>query len=132
MMWVLIALIAVGCLWLARRLPGAFIRRLQLARAKIEQSEKYRARQLRRTILEAEPSQVYAALQRWAARDGYRTLADRLADLPDLATEVLKLERSLYSGKKGDFDRRRAADALVQPTSRASQTVRTLPPLNPG
>jgi hypothetical protein len=131
MMWVLIALIAVGCLWLARRLPGAFIRRLQLARAEIEQSERYRLRQLRRTILEGEPSQVYAALQRWAACDGYRTLADRVASLPDLATEVLKLEQSLYSGRKGDFDRHRAANALVRTSSAASRTVTALPPLNP-
>lgn len=131
MMWVLIALIAVGCLWLARRLPGAFIRRLQLARAKIEQSERYRARQLRRAILEAEPSQVYAALQRWAAYDGYRTLADRLAGLPDLAREVVTLEHSLYSGGKEEFDRQRAARALVRTSLPAPRTVTALPPLNP-
>ncbi|MDM9646785.1 BatD family protein [Rhizobium sp. S163] len=131
MMWILIALLVIGSLWSARGLPGAIRRRLELARAAIEQSEKYRLRQLRRTILEADPLQVYAALQRWAAADGFRTLADRVAGLPDLEKEILKLERLLFSGRSDDFDRRSVADALVRTSSQSSQTVATLPPLNP-
>ncbi|CCM74493.1 BatD family protein [Rhizobium mesoamericanum] len=127
MLWILVALVAAGCFWSARLLPRV-LRRL---RSHIENSKWYRLRVLRGTILTAELPQVYAALQKWAASDGYRTLSDHVAGLPDLAREVLELERTLYSGGKGDFDRRRAARALGRTASKASGVASALPPLNP-
>ena len=130
--WVLLALAALAAAWWARGLPGIALERLVYLRGEIETSRWYRLRILRKTILTATPAMVYAALHDWAAQEGFRTLGDRLSDYPDLAKEVEVLERILYSGGHGTFDRRRAARALAPVRGRQTpRIVSVLPELNP-
>lgn len=131
MIWILLVPIAAGFLWCVRRSLRAIVTRLRELRSEIEMSVWYRRRALSRTILSAELPHVYAALQHWAATDGYRTLSDRIASMPSLKREVFQLERILYSQQKGNFDRRNAANALWTKVSSSATDASALPPLNP-
>lgn len=130
--WVLLVLAALAAAWWVRKLPGIAWQHVARLRDKIETSRWHRLRMLRKTIRTATPETVYAALHDWSAQEGFRTLSDRLAGYPDLASEVETLERMLYSGGHAIFDRRRAARALVPGSGRpASRNVSALPELNP-
>lgn len=130
--WILLALAAFAGAWSARKLPGLALLSLFRLRDRIKASQWSRLHRLRKTIRTAAPEIVYAALQKWSAQDGFRTLGNRLSDYPDLAREVEKLERMLYSGHHGTFDRRRAARFLVAASRKpAPSSVSALPELNP-
>lgn len=131
-LWILIFLLVTGVLWTLRRLPGFLLLRVRDIRRNIVRSEKYRLRELRETVLTGDLPEVYAALQAWASSDGFQTLHERVVDHPDLSNEVSVLERVLFSGHEGNFDRRLAANSLSRmPRSKGRKNMSPLPELNP-
>lgn len=131
-LWILIFLFVAGVLWTLRRLPGFMLLRVRDIRRNIIRSEKYRLRELRGTVLTGDLPEVYAALQAWASSDGFRTLHECVVDHADLSHEVTALERILFSGHEGDFNRRLVANSLSRmPRSNGRKNMSPLPELNP-
>lgn len=127
------ALLAVSVIWMMRRIPAALLRQVVALRQIVTESEWYRLKALRKTILTADLPQVYSALQRWASSQGYRTLSEAVATRPELASELPSLEAALFSGRGGRFDRRRAARVIsARSKIQRRRTSSALPPLNPG
>lgn len=121
--------------WTMRHFPRAVARYLAALRSRMLMSRRHRLRLLRRSILSAELRQVYSALHEWSRAERFRTL-HRWAESghPDLAVEIRGLENALYSGRDGNFDRRRLARLVAsaaKPQTR-SQRRYALPELNPG
>lgn len=129
---ILITLGLAGLVWMLRGLPKLILNRLEDIRKTILRSERYRLHVLRQTVLGSELPAVYSALHAWAVSDGFRTLRDRVADIPELSNEVQELERMLFSTHHGYFDRRIAANSLsARARPRKQMNNSPLPELNP-
>jgi hypothetical protein len=130
--WILVSLGLGGVVWMLRGIPDQLRNFLVSLRQKRLGSERHRIHALRQTVLSQDLSTVYAALQAWAVSGGYNTLRDRVANLPGLSNEVRELEKILFSGREGKFDRQLAANALSQIASSKQQLNKApLPDLNP-
>lgn len=135
MTYVGLLLAGAGLIWAMRGLPGKAIRSMAVVRGHVIASRWYRLRRLRKTILSAEPPQVYAALQAWSRSEGFRTLNDWVTGRhPKITAEIVTLERQLYCAGDRDFDRRRVAASLQRPLppARSVRSRYALPELNPG
>lgn len=133
MMWIAMFLTAVAFAWLLWRFAKAAYRRLVVFRDRMITSRHNRLRLLRKSMLRDDPEKVYGALQSWSQTEGFRTLEDWVKDRhPDLAQDLRGLEQLLYSGRHGDFDRKRIARLVGEEHAVMSPRVRpSLPELNP-
>lgn len=118
--------------WALRHVPFMLAQRLRAVCHSILQSHWYQLRLLRKTILKKPALDVYAALQHWAASNGFATLQQRVEIDAELTREIKNLEALLFSGGGGDFDRKCLAQRIARLKSR--ETIFELspfPPLNP-
>ncbi|SFB32555.1 Oxygen tolerance [Rhizobium sp. NFR07] len=126
-------LAAVAMVWVLWHFAKVARRRLLALRQHMIASRRYRLRQLRRSILHGDPSEVYRALQAWSQLEGFRTLHHWVASHhPDLAVDIRGLEELMYSGRHGNFDRRRMARLVNRDSMTPHHSIRhALPELNP-
>ncbi|EJJ27555.1 BatD family protein [Rhizobium sp. CF142] len=126
-----LAVIALVVRWLAPRFAVWRSKRRDLRYS----SRSYHLHQIEQTIRTGSETAVYAALQAWASKLGYRTISDWLAKegSPELTRQIDLLERKLFAAQAGgDIDRSTIAKALARRGAISDQKKQSaLPPLNP-
>ena len=127
-----IFLAMVALAWFLWRLAQAARRHLAEMRHRRMTSRSHRLSLLRQSIRRDEPQTVYNALQVWSRKEGFRTLHEWAARSEPLLTAIKEIEQTLYSGRKGLFDRNQLSRLVG--SFRGNPKVsshRALPPLNP-